>query len=86
MVGIHDQDFGTVEIAAAVDRGKEELHAIVKEWAELLCVQLGYEAVITNPSKHLLIDQVREGLKQKGFLPPAGGLYAESRCTGKRLC
>jgi len=77
VVGIDDQDFGTVEIAAAVDRGKEELHAIVKEWAQLLCVQLGYEAVITNPSKHLLVDQVREDLKTRGFLPPGGGLYAD---------
>ena len=77
-------EFGTVQpTPAAADRGKEQLHRIVKEWAETLCVQLGYEAVITNPGKHLLVEQVREDLKQRGFLPPGGGLYADQDAREK---
>ena len=66
-----------VEPVPALDQGKEKLHKIVKEWAETLCVQLGYEAVIRNPGKHLLVDQVKEELKTRGFLPPGGALYAD---------
>jgi hypothetical protein len=59
---------------ANADTGKEKLHEAAKEFGAILCTQLAYEEVMNNP-KLYIIDEVSEGLRQKGFLPAAGGLY-----------
>ena len=63
--------------AAQGNRGKEKLHKLVKDWAQLLCEQLGYEDVVSNPEKYYLEENVRTEFKNLGLLQEGSGLYRD---------
>ena len=64
-------------LGASPDKGKEKLHAAVKEWSNLLCWQIAYESIMRNPEQYMIVEDVKQELKEMGFLPPGGGLYKD---------
>jgi len=63
--------------AAQGNPGKEKLHKQVRDWAQLLCEELGYEDVVSNPDTYYLEENVRTEFKNLGLLQEGSGLYRD---------
>ena len=64
-----DMIFPPAPPAAQGNPGKEKLHKQVRDWAQLLCEELGYEDVVSNPDTYYLEENVRTEFQESGPSP-----------------